>query len=189
MIRRLLSLIRANGPLYVSLRSALTRWRRLRYGVDGVHHTAYLGPGCDLSHDLVMAPYAYVGRGSSVCPGVTIGAYSMLGPRVLVVGRDHIFDVPGVPIIFSGRPLLERTEIGRDVWLGAGSTIIAGITIGDGAIVAAGAVVTQDVAPYSIVGGVPAKPLRDRFTGEERARHEAMLSQPPALGRYCETRA
>ncbi|MFO7920137.1 chloramphenicol acetyltransferase [Rhodobacteraceae bacterium W635] len=54
--------------------------------------------------------------------------------------------------------------IGHDVWIGHGVTITAGVSIGDGAVVGAGAVVTKDVAPYTIVGGVPAKPIRRRFT-------------------------
>lgn len=54
--------------------------------------------------------------------------------------------------------------IGNDVWIGAGATILRGVNIGDGAIIAAGAVVTKDVEPYSIVGGVPAKHIKYRFT-------------------------
>lgn len=57
--------------------------------------------------------------------------------------------------------------IGNDVWIGYGAVIMSGITIGDGAIIAAGAVVTKDVEPYSIVGGVPAKVIRNRFTKEQ----------------------
>ncbi|MGD1888446.1 MAG: DapH/DapD/GlmU-related protein [Cohaesibacteraceae bacterium] len=62
--------------------------------------------------------------------------------------------------------------IGHDVWLGHGVTVTAGVTIGTGAVVGAGAVVTKDVAPYTIVGGVPAKPIRDRFT---RGQGEALM--------------
>lgn len=60
-----------------------------------------------------------------------------------------------------------QTEIGNDVWIGYGALILGGIKIGDGAIVAAGAVVTKDVPPYAIVGGVPAKIIRYRFSEEE----------------------
>ena len=57
-------------------------------------------------------------------------------------------------------------EIGNDVWIGFGATILGGVKIGDGAIIAAGAVVNKDVEPYSIVGGVPAKVIRYRFEEE-----------------------
>lgn len=55
-------------------------------------------------------------------------------------------------------------NIGHDVWIGHGVTVTAGVTIGNGAVVGAGAVVTKDVAPYSVVGGVPAKLIKRRFT-------------------------
>lgn len=58
--------------------------------------------------------------------------------------------------------------VGDDVWIGFGATIMSGITIGQGAIIAAGAVVTKNVNPYTIVGGVPAKTIRDRFPEEIR---------------------
>ncbi|MCE1235971.1 MAG: acetyltransferase [Hyphomicrobiales bacterium] len=59
-----------------------------------------------------------------------------------------------------------RVTIGNDVWIGHGVTVLAGVTVGDGAVIAAGAVVAKDVPPYTIVGGVPAKPLRRRMSEE-----------------------
>lgn len=60
--------------------------------------------------------------------------------------------------------------IGNDVWIGYEAVILSGVTIGDGAIIGARAVVTKDVPPYTIVGGVPAKPIRKRFSDEDIAR-------------------
>ncbi len=57
-----------------------------------------------------------------------------------------------------------KVVIGNDVWIGSGVMIMDGVTIGDGAVIAAGAVVTKDVAPYTIAGGVPAKPIKKRFS-------------------------
>lgn len=62
---------------------------------------------------------------------------------------------------------MTQTNIGNDVWIGQGVLIIGGVNIGDGAVVAAGAVVTKDVEPYTIVGGVPARFIKKRFTEEE----------------------
>lgn len=60
--------------------------------------------------------------------------------------------------------------IGSDVWIGYEAVILAGVTVGDGAIIGARAVVTRDVSPYTIVGGVPAKPIRKRFSEKTVAR-------------------
>lgn len=65
-------------------------------------------------------------------------------------------------------------EVGHDTWLGHGVTVVQGVKIGAGAVVAAGAVVTKDVAPYSVVGGVPARPIRDRFPQQTAERLMAL---------------
>lgn len=67
-----------------------------------------------------------------------------------------------LPLSFGEKPV----EIGNDVWIGANAVVMDGLTIGDGAVIAAGAVVTKDVPPYAIVGGVPAKVIRYRFSPE-----------------------
>lgn len=56
--------------------------------------------------------------------------------------------------------------IGHDVWIGHGVTVLPGVTIGNGAVIGSGAVVTKDVEPYTIVGGIPAKPIKKRFAGK-----------------------
>jgi phosphonate metabolism protein (transferase hexapeptide repeat family) len=64
--------------------------------------------------------------------------------------------------------------IGHDVWLGHGAVILPGVTVGDGAVIAAGAVVSKDVAPYTIVGGVPGKPIRERFDRQTAGRMQSL---------------
>jgi phosphonate metabolism protein (transferase hexapeptide repeat family) len=62
-----------------------------------------------------------------------------------------------------------RVRIGNDVWIGHAAVILPGVTIGDGAAIGAGAVVSKDVAPYTIVAGVPARPIRERFPSDVQA--------------------
>ena len=116
-----------------------------------------------------------------IYPKVEIGKYTMLANDVKVIGGDHRYDLSGLPIIFSGRNNLKATKIGDDVWIGANSIIMTGVKIGDGAIIAAGSVVTKDIEPYIVVGGIPARFIKKRFkTDVEVSAHKAMLSKPPS---------
>ena len=69
----------------------------------------------------------------------------------------------------------QDVHIEDDVWIGTNTTLLKGVTVGRGAVVAAGALVTKDVPPYAIVGGVPAKVLKYRFTPEQIQEHERQL--------------
>ena len=82
----------------------------------------------------------------------------------------------------------KRVTIGHDIWIGHGSTILPGVTVGNGAAIGAGAVVSKDVAPYTIVGGVPAKPIRERF---DRGSPSATRRSPGGTGttRGCAPRS
>ena len=119
-------------------------------------------------------------------PKVHIGHYVMFAPGVTVVGGDHIFTIPGTPMIFSGRPEMPSTFIEDDSWIGYGATLMAGVRICRGAIVAAGAVVTKDIPAYEIHGGIPAKKIGVRFQNiQDRQLHDSMLAKPPKRGFYC----
>jgi acetyltransferase-like isoleucine patch superfamily enzyme len=82
--------------------------------------------------------------------------------------ENHIFDRTDIPMRLQG---VDRKfiRIEDDVWLGTNSVILAGVTVGRGAIVSAGSVVTKDVPQYAIVGGVPAKVIRMRKGGKRKA--------------------
>lgn len=134
------------------------------YGLNYVHPTFNIGGRCSISKDFQADEYSYVGVGCIIYPGVAIGRYTMIAPNAKIIGSDHNYDLAGIPITFSGRPPLKKTLIGRDVWIGSNSIINTGIIIGDGSIVAAGSVVTKDVPAFVIVGGVPAKIIKRRFT-------------------------
>ena len=163
------------SDLYKKLRSARSGAIRRAKRLADVHPTASVHHSVRTARDVKLAEYAYVGPDCFLAPMTSIGAYTMLAPRVAIVGGDHIWDVVGTPIQFTGRPPQEPTSIGRDVWIGYGAIISRGVTIGEGAVIAAGAVVTKDVPPFEVWAGVPARKLRDRFDADAQRAHRAAL--------------
>ena len=128
---------------------------------------------------------SYIGKGS-IIKNTVIGRYTCIGPNVsVVIGKHPIEKFASIHPAFystakqSGFTYVSKdkyqeftyidphnkvsVQIGNDVWVGANSTIVEGVRIGDGAVIASGAVVAKDVPPYAIVGGVPAKVIKYRF--------------------------
>lgn len=163
----------------------LRKWYRLK-NVHPKFMATYQLEG--VAKDIKAGAYSYIGPRSIIYPKVTIGNYTMIANDVCIIGADHNFHQPGIPMVFAGREELHETIIGHDVWIGARAIIMVGVKIGNGAIVAAGAVVTKDVEPYAIYGGVPAKKIKDRFTPKQIAEHEQMLSRPVSELYYLENR-
>lgn len=172
-------LLRRNESIRQSLRNIKMIYIRRRKGLKYASKTFYCNSNTILSKDLRAGEYSFINYGCDVCSRVSIGNYTMLGPHVLITGDDHVFEEVGVPIYFAGRPELRPTVIEDDVWIGARSIIMAGVTVKRGAIVAAGSVVTKDVGPYDIVGGVPARKIRDRFNSAQQKTHSDMLNRKP----------
>lgn len=127
--------------------------------------------------DVVVGDCSYIGPRSRLTK-VVVGKFSCIGPDVLIglgthPSRDFVTTHPAffstqcqAGFTFVSKPYFEEhltCFIGNDVWIGARAVVLDGVSIGDGAIVGAGAVVTKNVPPYAIVGGVPAKILRYRF--------------------------
>lgn len=131
-------------------------------------------------------PQYEFGRGTYCLPGalhimhwspeatLAVGAYCSFSTNVIILlGGDHRVDwVTTYPFshlwaeadAHPGHPAPgKKTTIGNDVWIGFGATILGGVTIGDGAVIAANSLVTKDVPPYTIVGGNPAREIRKRF--------------------------
>lgn len=115
-----------------------------------------LGPNVTLSSANSIGNHVTINENCSL-QGCTIGDYALIAPECYAVTRNHNYTNPTIPIKLQGYREEAPPVIGRDVWIGARVTLLPNITIGDGAIVAAGAVVTADVPPYAIVGGVPAR--------------------------------
>ena len=96
--------------------------------------------------------------------GITLGDGALIGHNVVLATLNHDED-PALRQTLHPAPIV----IGKNVWIGANATVTPGVTIGDGAIVAAGAVVTRDVPPNVVVGGVPARFIRNIKTRQEEA--------------------
>ena len=93
--------------------------------------------------------------------GLQIGEGVRIAAHCVIIPANHNIDDPSIPIRKSGLTK-KGIRIENDVWIGARCVILDGVTIGEGAVIAAGAVVNRDVEPFMIVGGVPAKPIRSR---------------------------
>jgi acetyltransferase-like isoleucine patch superfamily enzyme len=116
-----------------------------------------LGAGLHVGDDSNIGPLAFIGASG----GITLGRRVLMGPGVTILSEEHNFADPRSTIKEQGvRPL--PTVIEDDVWLGAGAVITGGTRVGSGAIVAAGAVVLDEVLAGSIVGGVPARVIGQR---------------------------
>jgi len=116
--------------------------------------------GIQIGHDSLIGEYSIV-RGQG---GVKIGDRVYTSPFTQILAVNHVYANPERPFVEQGITA-QGIEIEDDVWLGAGAIITDGVHIGKGAVVAAGAVVTRDVPAHTVVGGVPARPIKDIRSG------------------------
>lgn len=149
---------------------------KVSFWANGTHH-------CDLEGGNIIPEYCSFADKTFLGKGTTLGTNNYFGGKVKIgrycqIGRDVAFHPTNHPTeflttyinqqLFSGELKKLKQEkpitIGNDVWIGHGVIVLAGVKVGDGAILAAGAIVTKDVDPYTIVAGNPAKPLRKRFS-------------------------
>ena len=118
--------------------------------------------------DVTFGDRIQFGNGCAIFCDIEFGSSVLCANNVRFVGKDdHITNKPGVSLWDSGRGDSYKTYVGNDVWFGENVTVVAGVHIGDGAIIAAGSVITKDVPPCTVVGGNPAKIIKSRFTSQE----------------------
>ena len=157
-----------------------TRTRKIRYflkyllGLDKYgllkfkHHNLSIGKRTSLNglENISFKDNIYISTDSKIMTSkntkIKIGNYVMIANNVMIIGGNHNISRTDIPMILQGEGKEGDIIIEDDVWIGAGSIILTGVTIGEGSVVAAGSVVTKNVEKYTIVGGNPAKFIKKR---------------------------
>ena len=130
------------------------------FGYAGVGASVQQGFNCDNGKNIRVGDHLIINYGCTILDvaPVTMGDWVMIGPHVLISTVNH-------PLSPKGRRdrlgVAKPVTIGNDVWIGGGAVILPGVNIGNNVVVAAGAVVTKDVPDNVVVGGVPAKIIRE----------------------------
>lgn len=154
----------SNSPLSFGLTKPL-RGLLCRLMVNKCGRNVNIERGAQFGYNLEIGDNSGLGIDATVITagGIIIGNNVMMGPDVVILTQDHGHDDATKPMIGQGyvkAPII----IEDDVWIGTRAIVLSGIRIGKSAIVGAGAVVTKDVPPFTIVGGNPAKVLKTRDT-------------------------
>lgn len=118
--------------------------------------------GALFSARVSLGDYSGIGVNARINGTCTIGHHVMMGADVVILTRNHAFGRTDIPMMDQGFEEERPVVIGNDVWIGDRVIILPGVTVGDGSIIAAGAVVSRDVPAYAIVGGVPARVIKMR---------------------------
>ena len=154
-------------PSYSGLRLGQTGLRRF----CGKLMLADCGKQVNIEKDAVfsakvtLGDYSGIGINAKIYGTCHIGRYVMMGTDVTIITRNHDFERTDIPMMRQGFCPEEPVWIGDDVWIGDRVLILPGVHIGNGCIIAAGAVVTKDIPEYAIAARVPAKVVRMRKTG------------------------
>jgi maltose O-acetyltransferase len=148
------------GAKYIRRFICKRLFRKMGRNVN-IEHGAFFASGSDIS----IGDNSGMGINCRVSGPLNIGANVMMGPEVIIYTQGHSFQNTDIPMIQQGNSEKREVVIGDDVWIGARVIILPGVTIGNGAILAAGAIVTKDVEPYAIAGGNPAKVIKLRNKG------------------------
>ena len=134
---------------------------------ESVGKNVNIEKGATFSSHTIIGNNSGIGIRAAIGSGVTIGNDVMMGPDCIIYTRNHRHDELSIPMRLQGYEETKPVYIKDDVWIGSRVTIMPGVTVGKGAILGTGCVVTHDVPEYSIVGGVPAKVIKYRTKSKE----------------------
>jgi putative colanic acid biosynthesis acetyltransferase WcaF len=140
-----------------------SNYLRLQGATIGKSITYYPGIKINPCRRLKLGDHVDLAWGVIITTGgyVEIGDRTLIGYRTIISSANHVIP-QGKGHIFGSGHHKKKVTIENDVWVGGNCTIVAGVNIGEGAVIAAGSVVTKDVEPFTIVGGIPAKLIRKR---------------------------
>ena len=177
-------LVKIIGPILFILNKILIQYKTLKINKiigGGKRNIRY--PFTILGiENIIMDENVSIGPGSTIFTTgakLYIKSHVIIGPNLTVISGDHKY----LPMRFLDSITAAEKEniydqditIEKDVWIGANVTILKGVTIGQSSIIAAGALVLKDVPPFTIVGGVPAKVIKRKFTEKDEEKHREFL--------------
>ena len=116
----------------------------------------------EFTPELSVGDNSGIGVNCQLYGPITIGNNVLMGPEVVIYTQNHKYESKKETIISQGYQPFKPVTIGDDVWIGRRAMIMAGVSIGSGAVIAAGSVITKDIPEYAVVGGVPAKIIKYR---------------------------
>jgi acetyltransferase-like isoleucine patch superfamily enzyme len=137
------------------LRGKLTMGSNVIFGKDAVLHPP---------HFMRLGDRVHFANGFITEANLDIGSDVLISTRVACIGNDHAFDDPAETIISNGRRPASTVVLEGDNLIGFGTTLIGNVRVGRGCIVGAGSVVVRDLPPFTICAGVPARPIRPRYS-------------------------
>ena len=162
----LYKLLAKNLPISYSRFGKLSKFIRYKLAqgfIEFCGQNVNFEKGASFGSNLRIGDNSGVGINAQLSSGVEIGSNVMMAPEVLVLTRNHLFDRLDIPMIKQASSALKKVIIEDDVWIGQRATILPGVTIKKGSIVAANAVVTKTFPEYSVIGGNPAKVIKSRL--------------------------
>ena len=146
-----------DSKIYRSVRMDTPPYRRFSLGQKSVIESY----SCinNAVGDVVIGDHTRIGLHNTIIGPVTIGSHVNLAQGITVTALNHNFEAPERRIDEQGVST-QQVTIGDDIWIGANAVVLPGVTVGNHCVIAAGAVVTKDVPPHSLVAGVPAKIIK-----------------------------
>lgn len=158
--------------------------KTLRCNSNRIDIGTKIGKYCNIGEDVIIGKnvsigdFSYINHDSIIDANCKIGKFCSIGPEVSISPGNHPLNLISThPFLYDkfwmrrinvnnkSKFIMKKkiTEIGNDVWIGTRAIILEGVTVGDGCIIAANAVVTKDVPPYAMVAGIPARIIKYRF--------------------------